>query len=334
MGDKTGISWTDATWNPVRGCTRVSEGCRNCYAETMAARIVRMGGIAGEKYRGLVRLTEAGEARWTGDVAFDAETLTQPLRWKRPRRIFVNSMSDMFHENLTDEQIAEVFAVMATTPRHTYQVLTKRAERMSALMTRSVTGRCVKWGGHAGRPLPDCNWLMERAWQKVQGHYDAGRVSDWHWPLPNVWLGVSAEDQPTLDARVPLLRQCPAAVRWVSLEPLLEEVDVAAHVLGDRRLDWIVIGGESGRGARPFDPRWARKILAQCAVPVFVKQLGSRPVLLDRWDVSESRYHDLDAAGWDEHQGSPTLRDRKGEDPSEWSEDLRVQQWPETGGAS
>ena len=130
MGDKTGISWTDTTWNPVRGCSRVSAGCMNCYAETQAARIVRMGKGKSTAYDGLVKLTAGGEPRWTGVVRLVPEHLADPLRWKKPRRVFVNSMSDLFHESLTNEQIAAVFGVMAAAPQHTFQCLTKRPARM------------------------------------------------------------------------------------------------------------------------------------------------------------------------------------------------------------
>ena len=220
MSDKTGISWTDATWNPVRGCSRVSEGCRNCYAESQAARIVRMG--ASHAYGSLVRITDGGEPRWTGDVQLDAKTLALPLRWRHPRRIFVNSMSDLFHESLTNEQIAAVFGVMAAAPQHTFQVLTKRAKRMREWFS---------WVDNYGREV-----MAVEAIQWIASHDGARRsrrielenqvAMPATWPLPNVWLGVSVENQAAADERIPELLATPAAVRFLSCEPLIGPVDL------------------------------------------------------------------------------------------------------------
>lgn len=233
MSDDTGISWTNSTWNPIRGCTRVSEGCRHCYAERVAARFSGPGqpyeGLAVRKLRVISDDDQRVEARWTGDVRFVAEHLADPLRWKKPRRIFVNSMSDLFHEKLTNEQIAAVFGVMAATPRHTYQVLTKRAARMRAWFEwASGIGnddlRIVSDGHH------DCTAINHLA--SKHGASEFGPAS-WRrhcddtcdvrrpWPLPNVWLGVSVENQAAADERIPDLLATPAAVRWVSAEPLL-----------------------------------------------------------------------------------------------------------------
>jgi protein gp37 len=261
MGDDTKIQWTESTWNPVRGCSRVSEGCRNCYAEGVAARF----SAPGLAYAGLARQSDHGP-RWTGKVVMVPEHLDDPIRWKRPRRIFVNSMSDLFHEGLTDEQIASVFRTMLAAPRHTYQVLTKRAARMRAFVRSFLegTGRAVL--------------------------------------APFIWLGVSVEDQERADERVPELLATAASVRFVSAEPLLGPVDFdAIQIPGERDglrfsaltrqhddrygssdsvLDWIIVGGESGRNARPFDVRWARDIVGQCSAAgaaCFVKQLGARP---------------------------------------------------------
>lgn len=280
MSDKTGISWTDATWNPIRGCSRVSEGCRNCYAERQAARIVRMG--ASSAYEKLVKLTAAGEPRWTGVVDLNAKTLAAPLRWRKPRRIFVNSMSDLFHESLTNEQIAAVFGVMAAAPRHTFQVITKRATRMRAWFA----------------------WITDggeyRAWRRLGDHAEAmgapvyvkrkkdGR-SPWNdvnpsWPLKNVWLGVSVENQAAADERIPELLETPAEVRFLSCEPLIGPVDVSEYFdpcsvpCGEEpwpELDWIIAGCESGPGARSCDVAWLRSLRDRCAevsVPFFLKQ--------------------------------------------------------------
>lgn len=269
MSDKTGISWTDATWNPVRGCSRVSEGCRNCYAERQAARIVRMG--ASHAYGSLVRITDGGEPRWTGDVQLDAKTLALPLRWRHPRRIFVNSMSDLFHESLTNEQIAAVFGVMAAAPQHTFQVLTKRAKRMREWFS---------WVDNYGREV-----MAVEAIQWIASHDGARRsrrielenqvAMPATWPLPNVWLGVSVENQAAADERIPELLATPAAVRFLSCEPLIGPVDLKGW-----KLHLVISGCESGPGARPCDVAWLRSLRDQCAsagVPYFLKQARESP---------------------------------------------------------
>lgn len=261
MSDDTGIEWTDATWNPIRGCSRVSEGCRNCYAESVAARFSG----PGMPYEGLARRTASGEARWTGQVRVVEHQLDQPLRWKRPRMIFVNSMSDLFHDEVSDETIDDIFAVMAAAPQHAFQVLTKRPERMLAYMKRVG----------ASSPHDVVNARVFDLANTLSGAHV-------QWPLPNVWLGVSVENQAAADDRIPLLMQTPAAVRFLSCEPLLEMVDLMkpGPVLALERLgpiDWVIVGGESGPGARPMHPDWARLIQAQCAyagVPFFFKQWG------------------------------------------------------------
>jgi len=290
----TNIEWTDETWNPVRGCSRVSAGCENCYAERTA---IRMAGPGGH-YEGLARKVN-GHPVWTGEVRCLPELLDRPLRWRKPRRVFVNSMSDLFHEKVPDEFIDRVFDVMERCPQHIFQVLTKRPVRMWKYLSEAVPVR------------PEA------------------------WPLPNVWLGVSVEDQATADERIPVLLDTPAAVRWVSAEPLLVPVDMARwlrhgapvypskHAYRRReRLDWVVTGGESGPGARPCDVAWIRSIVEQCraaAIPVFVKQLGAR--------VS-GRVNHPDNEGYGVHD--VRLDDRKGGDPAEWPEDLRVREWPDT----
>lgn len=266
----TNIEWTDTTWNPIRGCSRVSEGCQNCYAERMAA---RFSGV-GQPYEGLTRQTPRGP-RWTGDVRFVDDRLYEPTRWRKSVKVFVNSMSDLFHKRVSPEDIARIFAVMAECPKHVFQVLTKRPEQAKAFFD---------W---AQKSDPGCPPAMNVLWAALQiESHQSGEFDGWlHrnaaydldvWPLPNVWLGVSAENQACFDARVPILLECPAAVRWVSLEPLLGPIDLSAHIHG---LDWVVVGGESGPGARPCDVEWIEGIVAQCQraqVPVFVKQLCAR----------------------------------------------------------
>ena len=340
MGDRTKIQWCDATWAVSRGCSRVSAGCEACYAERIAHRFSG----DGLPYAGLTNPS----GRWNGSVRFLLENLDQPLRWKRPRRVFVNSTSDLFHEKLTDEQIDQVFAVMLLAPRHKFQVLTKRPARMREhLLASDRYDRVLRAAGAIRARRPElCS---------------VGISNPALFPAPWIWLGVSVEDQKTADERVPLLLETPAAVRFVSAEPLLGPVDfdrielpsqynlsptVPGRVNALRRhdaerywqppsvLDWIIVGGESGPGARPCDVAWIRSIVDQCrdaGVACFAKQLGAKPVARDRWDMSEDVFRGADANGWDEAQGAcvAPLRSRKGDDPAEWPDDLRVQQFPE-----
>jgi len=274
VSDKSAIEWTDATWNPIRGCSRVSEGCRNCYAERVAARFSG----PGLPYEGLAVMRN-GEPRWSGEVRVIEKHLLDPIRWKTPRRIFVNSMSDLFHEHLFDDDIARVFAVMALAPQHTFQILTKRPERMRDLlshegMDRRVAGAADRFAYRGSHK----NWSVR------------GGVWIPAWPLPNVWLGVSAEHQAAADERIPLLLQTPAAVRFVSAEPLLGPIDFAGWMwmktflaadgsgrIPTNELDWVICGGESGPGARPMHPEWPLSIRDQCqaaGVAYFFKQWG------------------------------------------------------------
>ncbi|OCC05223.1 hypothetical protein BA190_09985 [Labrys sp. WJW] len=325
MADHTGIEWTDATWNPIVGCSIVSPGCTNCYAMKQAARLLD-GSPKAPHYAGTTRKAN-GHAVWTGKVALAPEhILTQPLRWKRPRRIFVNSMGDLFHEGVPDEWIDKVFAVMALSPHHTFQILTKRSGRMRSYLKdcRMTLGRqheirlaTVELAG--GRDAPG----VTEAWLRVSGSIEA---QSWK-PLPNVWLGVSAEDQKRAEERIPDLIETPAAIRFVSAEPLLGPLDLSeidingdgemnalamrswAEIWADafdpavtgttleeaiesfedwggtypptdirpRGLDWVIAGGESGPGARPMHPQWARDLRDQCAaagVAFHFKQWG------------------------------------------------------------
>ncbi len=283
MADHTKIEWTDASWNPVRGCTRVSEGCKNCYAERMAARFNRPGQW-GRNLAELVRRPDGtSEARWTDTIEFNGKALDQPLRWRKPRRIFVCSTSDLFHEHVPSGWIDQVFAVMALSPQHTFQVLTKRPQRLQEYLTRAAED---------GE-----DWLLSTPMSHPAGQ---ARVSDlmWprpEWPLDNVWLGVSAENQATADQRIPPLLDTPAAVRFLSAEPLLGPIDLnrltfkhcpthdhgggfCIQDCGDwQTLDWVIAGGESGPRARPMHPDWARALRDQCrvaGVAFFFKQWG------------------------------------------------------------
>jgi protein gp37 len=280
----TKIEWTDEAWNPVTGCSKVSQGCKNCYALREWPRLA-----ANPK-------ATAYFGREFTDVAVHPDRLDAPLRWTKPRKVFVNSMSDLFHDDVPDAFIDQVFAVMALSKRHTFQILTKRPHRMLSYMTG--LGKSAKRLDDAARRL---GYTLE-----FDGQY---LVS---WPLPNVWLGVSAEDQEAADARIPLLLKTPAAVRWVSAEPLLGPVDLnricvfnsaslgrfvdailghqwdeSAHEGGgsppesdlpdEPRIDWVVVGGESGPKARPMQLDWVRGLRDQCeraGVPFLFKQWG------------------------------------------------------------
>ncbi len=294
------IEWTDESWNPVRGCARVSPGCENCYAERQARRQDRPGGA----YEGLTVMGSKGP-KWSGVVRCIPEKLGDPLRWRKPRMVFVNSMSDLFHEDIPNEYIAAVFGVMAACPQHTFQVLTKRPERMLAWFRWVKSVDNGRGDGHVHPATHIVTAYGQRAiLYEGTGLHDATGISDRGWPLPNVWLGVSVEDQQRADERISPLLQCPAAIRWVSAEPLLgpidfehlqwqgkHEVDVlrgGAWEFGGfpgftqhsdmKTLDWVVPGGESGPGHRSCDLAWLRSIAHQCeaaGVPCFMKQTGA-----------------------------------------------------------
>ena len=293
----TKIEWTEETWNPIVGCSILSPGCTNCYAMKMAARIEAMG--TAPHYAGTTKRVN-GKAVWTGKLALAPERiLTEPLRRRKPTMYFVNSMSDLFHEDVPDEWIDRVFAVMAMAPQHTFQVLTKRSDRMRRYSNgqwarREALGALMEQIGGDEREgwfAPESNG--KRGWNGMCV------------PLPNVWLGVSTERQREADERIPDLLTTPAAVRFVSAEPLLGPVDFTriesmrshdkqtydmnALRYPEARLDWIVVGGESGPGARPMHPDWARSIRDQCTgvgVPFFFKQWGNWVVAYDR-DVDD-----------------------------------------------
>lgn len=364
----TSIEWTRGddgtkgeTWNPVVGCSLVSAGCSNCYAMKFAHRGMR------PEHKGLTELTKKHGPRWNGKVSFVEHALSKPLSWKKPRRIFVNSMSDLFHDKVTNEQIAAVFGVMAACPQHTFQVLTKRPRRMREWFAwiESHAHLGSVYANEAAKLLPERFFPFASPW-----------------PLKNVWLGVSVEDQGTADERIPDLLATPAAIRFVSYEPALGEVDfgmssatcdccprwtsrwVRLHSrveadlpLGGKRwgvdgglyratsnrhgalsvaagperllgikpaefvalpkLDWIIVGGESGHGAREFDLAWARSTIEQCetaGIACFVKQLGARPV--ERAIAPGHPSRPLD------------LHHSKGSDMDEWPRNLRVREFP------
>jgi len=315
----TSIEWTDVTWNPVRGCSRVSEGCRNCYAERQGGRWA----APGKPYHGLVKLTKAGP-RWTGRVELIERHLEDPLQWRRPLRVFTNSMSDLFHEKLRDEQIDRVFAVMALASQHTFQCLTKRPERaVEYLATNEHVPMAFITEARVGR---EATAIARRRGENVES---AWWDLWWTWPLPNIQIGTSVENVETKH-RIDTLRRVNAAVRFLSLEPLLEDLGT----LDLTGIHWVIVGGESGPGARPCDLGWVYSIVEQCRVarvPVFVKQLGAVPMMdQEIWDV-EPLTKLLSASNRNRvPQGFVPLKfaDRKGGDWDEWPAELRVREFP------
>lgn len=296
--NKTPIEWTDFTWNPIRArlrgaskkarsgtfCTKISPGCANCYASSINRRFG-----TGMAYT-VPNLAEH-------EFFIDDRILAEPLKLRKPSRIFVGDMFDLFHESIQQEFIAEVLRVALKTPRHTFQFLTKRAEQMKRLVTAAQTHWGVNFGGH-------------------------------------MWFGVSIEDQPRADERIPLLLQTPVAVRFLSVEPMLEAIEMQPESIDGMPtvnaltgadwcdppipgLDWVICGGESGPGARPFNLAWANALRKQCCdanVPFFMKQIGSNPI------------DPRPQTGLDD--GPLLHNDHKGGDPAEWPEALRVRQFP------
>jgi len=249
----TGIEWTNETWNPVTGCSKVSPGCAHCYAERLA--LTRLAGKPG--YPGLPWTPENAVA----NVVLHPDRLDLPLSWRKPRRVFVNSMSDLFHERVTDWYARRVFGVMAAASHHTFQVLTKRPERMRDWMN----------DGGGGRSEPSWDQGDAVYSEFVQHLPEAERdFVEMPWPLPNVWLGTSIENDRFV-GRADALRETPAAVRFISAEPLLGPLP-SLDLTG---IDWLIIGGESGPGHRPMDSAWVRELVEQAdagGVSVFVKQ--------------------------------------------------------------
>jgi len=355
MSGKSKIEWTNATWNPIAGCSLVSPGCTNCYAMRLAHRLSHVGGKTQAKYAGLTEVVN-GNPVWNGMVRLaDERTLTAPLRWRKPRRIFVNSMSDLFHEDVPDEWIDQVSAVISACPQHSFQVLTKRPERM-----------CAYWSD------PDTPARIEAfQWALIENEVDPlarrsddirATTLDTDEPLPNVWLITSVEDQRRANKRIPWILKTPAAVRGLSCEPLLGPIDLTRLDLGikrthgygnrrvywdaltgwehqcapskhltagehgrtsisgpGRRVQWVIVGGESGPGARPMHPEWARSIRDQCqaaGVAFFFKQWGEwgpeyngregtpcgPPGLEDMYRVGrKAAGRKLDGRTWDEY---------------------------------
>lgn len=256
------IEWTDKTWNPVIGCSNISPACDHCYAEKMAARLASMPKTAGS----YVHVIDHEKRCWNGKTHFIESALSKPLHWRKPCRVFVGSMTDLFHPSTPFKWLTQIFDVMFHTPHITYQILTKRPDRMQEFM-RDLSASSL--GG---------------------------------WPFPNVWLGVTVENQEYADKRIPALLDTPAAVRFVSIEPMLGPIDLGEYLGGerwfasehpmDKWLDWVICGGETGHGSRPLHPDWVRDLRDQCTlagVPFFFKQWGRKAAghLLDEHEWHE-----------------------------------------------
>lgn len=296
MADKTKIEYCDATWNAIKGCSHISAGCENCWAERMAVRFSK----PGEAFE---HLTIDGQ--WAGRSKLYKKDLYKPIHWRRPRRIAVCFMGDLFYEDVSFKSIAKVFAVMAYAKQHTFMVLTKRPGRMLEFL---------EWAGSRVCPVLSL-------YDYIEDDVDIETENVTPWPIPNVWLGVSVENQLEAKYRIPALLRCPAVLRYVSLEPLLGSVNLRhldADAAGDKewcqvdaltghqtdmgrpcpdipaKLDWVICGGESGEGARPMHPTWAQSIRDQCEAtntPLFFKQWGA-------W-IADSQYkHIVEARGF------------------------------------
>lgn len=339
----TDIEWADKVWNFLVGCSRetadpaLPSGCDHCYAIREVAR------ERCEQHKGLTKIRPKDAKRpgpdWNGKVRFVEHKLEEPLHWRDPKRIFVNSVSDLFHKQVPFDVIDRAFAIMMASPQHTFLVLTKRDMR--------------PWFEGAEERVRAAAEQLAAQKQWCHDHEDRP------WPLDNVHVGISAEHQAAADLRIPWLLEVPAAVRWVSYEPALGPLELQQNLPGERilrwhhpmiaMLNWLVVGGESGPGARQFHVDWARQIVRACRkakVPVFVKQLGA--FVVDRNDAHFNYMGEDFEDGWpdsitpddviddpngcrEQYQGAPVrirLRDRKGKDMAQWPRDLRVREFP------
>lgn len=282
----TAIQWTDETWNPIVGCSRISPGCQRCYAAA-AAKSARL-----QQFPQYQKVKE-----WDGSVEFVKNQLLKPLSWKNPKRIFVCSMSDLFHENVPFEWIDQVCGIAAMCPQHTFQILTKRPQRAKEYFEDRAN--------NLDTFISTSNLSMKHVVARL--------------PLPNVWFGVTCENQAMADERIPLLLQIPAAIRFLSCEPLLGEIDLSQWLYADipgkprlNQINWCIIGGESGPGARACSIDWMRSLVRQsqeAEIPVFVKQLGSNCCTMPGLAFGYS--------------------DRKGGNIAEFPEDLKIRQFPQ-----
>jgi protein gp37 len=354
---KTTIEWATAVWNPTTGCTRVSAGCDNCYAFALHDKRYASNLHAANDFLGVLEVDQRVESRamaarrmgvkmpWPKQydrpfsrVQLLPERLDDPLRHKKPERYFVDSMSDLFHEDVPDEYLDRVFLRMALNRRHRFLILTKRPERMSAYCHRVMPSPSPE-------DLDHVSTLTTPGEREVVGDWARLSMMGLPQPPPNVWLGTSVEDQASADERIPHLLATPAAVRFLSCEPLLGPIDLVslfqdgtamrelekgvAHY--NVRIDWVIVGGESGPRARPMDLAWARSLVEQCraaGVTPFVKQLGSRPYLKVTVAGSEALRDETYTPEYPWGSMPLHLRESHGRDMAEWPEDLRVREFP------
>lgn len=326
------MKWWDKSWNTLIGCSHASSGCSNCYGERLAATRLRH-----LPTYGLV--VQSDKPRWNGKVLDLTDRLGDPLRWRKPQRIFVNDMGDTFHPEVSFTYITAMFGVMAACPQHTFMLLTKRPERMLEFY-RWVEKREMEGRSMFCDDSPEWRiWQMlhvsaRRKGVKVPSHHGGG------WPLPNVWVGTTCEDQTRAEERIPFLIQVPAVVRFLSLEPLLGDINIGLmgtqpstwmngqqYRMVHQDIHWAITGGESGPRARQCAREWLVNIVRQCheaGTPCFVKQLGSAYV--DEKNAIGGRYVKVP-----EEYGSPVkrLKDMAGRDMAEWPSSLRVRQYPE-----
>lgn len=272
MSTQSGISWTDSTWSPVTGCDPISPGCKHCYAKREVE----------QRWSKNPKSVFFGRA--FSDVQCHESALIQPLRWKKGRKIFVCPRADLFHDDVPDHFLDKVFAIMAQAPQHTFQVLTKRPERMRKYLSWNFRGAAIA--------------------QLASGSIDVSIATSSVFALPNVWLGVTVENQEAANERIPLLLQTQAVIRWISAEPLLGEVDLSAlpyPTVVKGNLHWVVVGGESGKHARPMSPDWARSLRDQCAaagVPYFFKQWGEWLPMLGQCEGVPVKQKTVTSDGW------------------------------------
>ncbi len=355
MSANSAIEWTDATWNPVVGCDKVSPGCAHCYAKQLHDKR--------HKAHQAGKAVPAQYARPFEVVQLMPDRLDDPIGWRSPRRVFVNSVSDLFHDDVPFDFIDRVFATMGVAHWHTFQVLTKRPARMAEYFAETYQVPASPAGRVHGVDIPATPARIEDRWARINAACDditihrrrlpercwtedgnlVGRPAWPRRPFPNVWIGVSVENRKHGLPRVEDLRRTPAAVRFLSVEPLLENLGT----LDLTGIHWVIVGGESGPGARPCRPAWVRSVVEQCraaGVAAFVKQLGEN--IVDRndqfggWEphhwpeTLDSLKVEHDIHGFrEDHQGADCrvrLLDRKGGDPAEWPADLRVREFPST----
>lgn len=317
MADKSGIGWTDATLNVITGCTRVSNGCTNCYAEKLSWRL--QDNPKTKYYQGTVRKTSKGQVLWTGQINLVPEKLTQPLRWKRPRMIFTNSMSDLFHDGVPDDFLDALFGIMWITPYHIYQNLTKRPKRMKEYISNRLSNP-TRWKIRILDAWEKYNVEHHKKDIELELKIAISNEAYLHNDLTislnlpqHIGIGISCEDQATADKRIPILTSTPAQFRFLSIEPLLENINFPIY---HPCIHHILVGGESGINARDCYLDWIRNIVNQSryfSIPVFVKQLGTKSMMKSTLIETMIQFN---------------TKDKKGANIDEFPPDLQIREFP------